>query len=108
KLVLQVFREPVDDLRTPAFRFLPIENHPPNVPIQREQLPIGGQPGAHLRSLHPRLDRREQPAVITGQGCSGKATGHGQRSNPGSSWSAGLGALAAAVSMPVQLVMSSL
>lgn len=44
-----------------------VEEHPSDVPIQREQLPIGGQAGADLRGLHTNFDRGEQLAVVAWQ-----------------------------------------
>jgi hypothetical protein len=53
--VLQVAREAVDDHGVPTFGLLSIEYHSTNVPIQREQFPIGRQPGADLRGLNTNL-----------------------------------------------------
>jgi hypothetical protein len=64
QFTLEVGGQPVDHLGTPTFVFLPSENQPPDVPIEREQFPVGRQPGLDPGSLHPRLDVRQQRRVI--------------------------------------------
>jgi PAS domain S-box-containing protein len=50
-------------LRTPAFRLLTLENHTPDIPVKRDQLPVHRQRRPHLRRAHTRLHLCQKRSV---------------------------------------------
>ena len=48
-------RQPLNDLGTPALRALPLQNIPPNLPLQQHQLTVNGQWCPLLRSVDAQL-----------------------------------------------------
>jgi hypothetical protein len=63
KLRAEILGKPFDDLRTPAFNLLPVQNVAPNRPIQQDELPVDRKRGANLGGADALLDVFEQSSI---------------------------------------------
>ena len=63
KLGSEILRKPINDLRSPAFGLLPVQNVPANRPVQQNELPVDGKRGAHLGGADALLDVFEEGSI---------------------------------------------
>jgi len=80
----QVTRQPFDDLAAPSLLGLLLKNVPTDLPVELDQLGVGGQRGALTRGHRSRLDVR-QPLGVVGRGRQ-RFPAHGATSPAASLW----------------------